>query len=290
MTKVSIITPVFNGARFILEAANSVLAQDCRDWEWIIVNDGSTDGTMALLDGLDDPRIKVIHRSNAGASAARNAGLSRAQGEYITFLDADDLLPSNALHLRAAFLDAHPDVDIVNGGVRVSSRGVLLRHYSPDLEEGPLLERLAQLQEGVFFSVNYMMRRLRIGDHRFPEGLSNCEDLIFFLTLAHDKSLRYGSVEEEVYEYRIMPGSAMSNMEGLELGYLEFLRRCAAMPRIDDLTYAFQVRRVRTILFRSWLGRGRPLRALMSRKRVSKLSKRNMRTLSIAPNRQIHDN
>lgn len=262
MTEISIITPVFNGAHFIMEAANSVLAQTCRDWEWIIINDGSTDGTAALLEGLDDPRIQVIHQANAGTSTARNAGLDHARGAYITFLDADDLLPPDALALRAAYLDAHPDVDIMNGGVRVTSQGRLLRHYHPDLDEGPLLDRLARLEEGVFFSVNYMIRRHKIGDHRFPYGQTHCEDLIFFLTLAHDARLRYAAIPEAVYEYRIQPGSAMSNLDGIERGYLDLIHHSKTLSELSPATCQAQIQRVRRILVRSWLRRLRPDRAM----------------------------
>lgn len=244
-----------------MEAARSVLAQSRGDWEWIIINDGSTDETAALLGGIADPRIQVIHQANAGASAARNVGLDHAQGEYITFLDADDLLPPAALELRAAYLDAQPDVDIVNGGVRVTSQGCLLRHYLPDLQDGPLLDRLTRLQEGVFFSVNYMLRRACIDDHRFPEGISHCEDLIFFLTLAHDKALRYGAIRDTVYDYRVQPASAMSNLDGIERGYLELIRRSHALSGLSPATRHAQIQRVRRILARSWLRRLRPDRA-----------------------------
>ncbi len=246
----------------MMEAINAVLAQTCHDWEWLIVNDGSTDATAILLDALEDSRIKVIHQANAGASAARNAGLDHARGAYITFLDADDLLPPDALALRAAYLDTQPNVDIVNGGVRVTSEEHLLRHYHPDQDEGPLLERLARLQEGVFFNVNYMLRRTKIGDHRFPEGLSHCEDLIFFLTLAHDRALRYGAISDIIYEYRVQPSSAMSNLDGIEQGYLELIRRSQAMPGLSPATRHVQRQRVQRILVRSWLRRLRPDRAV----------------------------
>ena len=258
---VSVIVPAYNAASHLPTAIASVRAQTMPDWEMIIVNDGSIDDTVAILDAQDDPRIRVIHQPNAGASAARNAGLGHARGTYITFLDADDLLPPDALNLRAAFLDAQPDVDIVNGGVRVTSQGRLLRHYFPDLEQGLLLDRLARLQEGVFFGVNYMLRRTKIGDHRFPEGLSHCEDLIFFLTLAHDKALRYGAIRDTVYDYRVQASSAMSNLDGIERGYLELIRRSNALSKLSPSTRHTQMRRVRRILVRSWLRRLRPDRA-----------------------------
>lgn len=262
--KISVITPVFNGAHHLSAASQSMQAQTFSDWEWIIVNDGSTDNTATLLDAHNDPRICVFHQPNAGVSAARNAGLAAARGEYVTFLDVDDRLPPDALAIRASFLEAHPEIDIVNGGVQVTSDGHELRRYRPDLTQGPLLERLARIEEGVFFGPFYMLRRTSIGSHEFPFGVSHCEDLIFFLTLAHDKGLRYGAVADTVYEYRVRRGSTMSNLNGLEGGYLEFLRRSRKLEQIDAETREYQRKRVRRILFLSWLRRGRPFRALLA--------------------------
>lgn len=273
VTRISIITPAFNGERFISGLAASVNAQSTFDWEWIIVNDGSTDGTAALLDGLTDPRIRVVHQANAGASAARNTGLAQARGAYVTFLDVDDRLPPNSLQCRADYLDAHPDVDIVNGGVRVTSQGQELRQYRPDLAQGQFLERLARLDEGVFFGVTYMLRRSCIDHHEFPVGLGHCEDLIFFLTLAHDAKLRYGAVEDVIYEYRIQPGSAMSNLDGIESGYSEMIRHSSKLRDISLDARRDQMRRVRRILVRSWLRRMRPDRALAALVRVCRAAR-----------------
>ena len=266
--QISIITPSYNAAGSLGRAIASVKAQTFRDWELIVVNDGSTDDTAAMLDAEVDPRIRVIHQANGGVSSARNAGLDAAKGRYVTFLDADDRLPPDALAVRARFLDEHPEVDIVNGGVMVTSAERTVRQYHPDLQQGSFAARLSRLEEGVFMGPFYMLRRDRIGGHRFPVGISHCEDLIFFLTLALSSALRYGAVAETVYEYHITPGSAMSNLDGLELGYLEFLRVSAGLCGIDSATRQYQLRRVRRILFRSWLRRMRPMNALRSVVRV----------------------
>lgn len=269
--KISVITPALNAASHIRAAIVSVVEQSYQHWEMIIVNDGSTDETAAILDALDDPRIRVIHQSNRGVSAARNNALDAARGDYVTFLDADDRLPPDALAIRARFLDSHPEVDIVNGSVTITRAGRTVRQYEPDLQQGPFATRLARLEEGVFTGPFYMLRRDRIGGHRFPVGISHCEDLIFFLTLAQSAGLRYGAVAESVYEYRLTPGSAMSNLDGLEAGYLEFLRVSVGLGGIDAATRQYQFRRVRRILFRSWLGRRRPIRALRSVFRVHRV-------------------
>lgn len=261
---VSIITPAYNAEGHLPAALASVLEQTFADWEMIVVNDGSTDGTAAFLDTLDHPSIRVIHQSNAGVSAARNSGLDVARGQYVTFLDADDRLPPDSLAIRTHFLDTHPTVDIVNGGVEFTRGCESIRHSRPDLGERLLSEGLVRLEEGVFVGPFYMLRRDRIGGHRFPVGISHCEDVIFFLTLAHLAGLRYGAVADTIYEYRITPESAMSNLDGLELGYLELLRVTSRLDGIDDATRQYQFRRVRRILFRSWLRRRRPIRALLA--------------------------
>lgn len=254
--------PVYNGAAHVESAIASIDNQTLKDWELIVIDDGSTDGTDKMLDSFEDERIRVYHQKNAGVSAARNCGLSRARGSYLTFVDADDVLPTGALELRARFLDQNPLVDIVNGSVVVTTEGREVRRYKPSCISGPLLPRLARLDEEVFFNVLYMVRRSCIGTRRFPVGITHCEDLIFFLELAHDKDLFYGAVEDVIYEYRIQPGSAMSNLDGLERGYLALLDHARSLPRIDAGMYSFMEKRVGSIMAKSWLRRGRVDRAL----------------------------
>lgn len=261
--KVSILTPVFNGEKFISRLADCVLQQNFDDWEWIIVDDGSTDNTWEVLTNLYDPRIIVIHKTNSGVSDARNIALDAAAGEYIVFLDADDTLPVNSIRVRSDYLDSNQQVDIVNGSVRVLSDGVLCKLYSPDLSVGPHISRLSRLEPGVFFGVTFMFRRVRIHGVRFMPGVKNCEDLIFFMRLAHDNGFQYGAVSEVIYEYRIQNQSAMSDLNGLESGYIELLKQVKNMQYFNAARFNFLRRKVRSIMFRSWLGRRCFYRAIM---------------------------
>ena len=111
---VSVIMPVYNTAQYLAEAVESVLRQGLKDWELILVDDGSTDGSGVLCDkwaAMDD-RIRVIHTENQGLSCARNTGMKMAQGAYLQFLDSDDWLSSNALE-TAAQTAAKEDADMV---------------------------------------------------------------------------------------------------------------------------------------------------------------------------------
>jgi glycosyltransferase involved in cell wall biosynthesis len=116
MTRVSIITPFLNAGRFIEESIQSVLAQTYDNWELLLVDDGSTDGStgIALQYAAAHPdRIRYIShddRQNRGASASRNLGARHAEGEYLAFLDADDVYLPRKLEVQVPILDAHPEV------------------------------------------------------------------------------------------------------------------------------------------------------------------------------------
>ena len=103
---VSVVCPAYNCAQFIASALESVLAQSYKPLEIIIVDDGSTDSTCALVRGYPD--IRYIHQTNRGPSAARNAGIASARGEYIAFLDLDDLWASGKVAEQLAILESHP--------------------------------------------------------------------------------------------------------------------------------------------------------------------------------------
>ncbi len=98
---VSIVVPVYNAAKYLEECIASVFSQSFDDWELILVDDGSSDGSGLIIDRMAeaDPRVKAIHRANGGMSAARNTGIAAARGEFMYFLDADDVLHPDALKL-----------------------------------------------------------------------------------------------------------------------------------------------------------------------------------------------
>lgn len=111
----SIIVPVYNVAPYLRECLDSVLAQTCADWECICVDDGSTDGSGSILDEFAkrDARFAVIHDSNHGVSSARNIALDKACGDWVFFLDADDLLHPEALTRLAFVFQCNSDIDVI---------------------------------------------------------------------------------------------------------------------------------------------------------------------------------
>ena len=117
--RISVIVPAYNYAHFLPVALDSVIAQTYPEWECIIVDDGSTDDTAAVADAYvrRDPRFRYIHQANRGLAGARNTGVRNATGDAIQFLDADDRLLPPKLQRHAAYLEAHPECDIVYGDV-----------------------------------------------------------------------------------------------------------------------------------------------------------------------------
>jgi radical SAM superfamily enzyme YgiQ (UPF0313 family) len=117
--KVSVIMSVYNGERFLRESIDSILNQTFRDFEFIIINDGSTDRTGEILDSYSDERIKIFNQSNQGLTKSLNKALRLARGEYIARQDADDISEPNRLEVQVAYLESHPDIGLVGSFAKV---------------------------------------------------------------------------------------------------------------------------------------------------------------------------
>jgi glycosyltransferase involved in cell wall biosynthesis len=114
---VSVVVPAYNAARTLPETVRSVLDQTVRDIEVIVVDDGSTDGTVEAAHAIDDRRVTVMSQPNAGVSAARNTGAQAARGRYVAFLDSDDLWLPHKLERQLEILEREPGVHAVQAGV-----------------------------------------------------------------------------------------------------------------------------------------------------------------------------
>ena len=111
---ISVVIPLYNKESSIAQSLKSVLSQEYDDFEVVIVDDGSTDGSVGVVEAINDPRIRLIKQENGGPSMARNTGVKNAKGEWIVFLDADDEMLPNALETFKNIINAHKDIDIVD--------------------------------------------------------------------------------------------------------------------------------------------------------------------------------
>ena len=143
---ISVIIPAYNYAGYIGETLQSLIAQTHQNWECIVIDDGSTDNTQEIVAGfiLLDERIKYIYQNNAGQSSARNNGLRNATGDYIQFLDADDLLEPVKLEHHIKFLENFPEVHIVYGETRYFRTGFPdERRYSISDPDEPWMPKIS---------------------------------------------------------------------------------------------------------------------------------------------------
>ena len=134
MCKVTVVIPVYNGGRYLRESIDSVLAQTFHDYEIVCVDDGSTDDSPVLLQEYGQ-RLRVVRQENSGQSAARNVGVKLARGEYIAFLDQDDVWYPSKVQNQVAVLDAEPDVVLVHCNFdRIDERGRMLERGAGMIE------------------------------------------------------------------------------------------------------------------------------------------------------------
>ncbi len=253
---VSIITPAYNSATTLRETADSVFAQTHALWEWIIVDNGSTDDTANILSEIQKhAQVKVIQlEENLGVSGGRNEGLEAASGAFICFVDADDRLPKDSLSSRIKVMEARPEIDFVDGVVRrIDAIGNEIGIQQPEFE-GRVLEELLSLSGKCFIGITWMIRRKEGVRYQFNPSIHHAEDLLFFLSIA-GKGL-YTHVSDVVYEYRARKGSAMSDLLGLEKGYAAVEKEIKSWPQVSiEQAKAFH-RKWRTIMIKSYLKEG----------------------------------
>lgn len=262
---VSVIMPAYNAAPWIAEAVRSVLDQSHTHLELVIVNDGSTDGTATVLDGLTDPRIvRIDLPANKGVSNARNLALDRVRGDLVCFLDADDRMPPDGIAARIEVLDADPGLSFVDGGVEHRDERLerVLRTWTPSFTGEPF-ERLLRFDPSCFFGNTWLIRREAIGAVRFDTTLTHVEDLHFYLRIAPGR--RYGHTTRIVLHYRRSAGSSMSRLDALERSYRQVLGWMREHP---ELVSHHQWRRsfwlVRRMMCGAWWKAGRPFKALLA--------------------------
>jgi glycosyltransferase involved in cell wall biosynthesis len=137
MPLVSVIIPVYNADRTLLETVDSVQNQTLTNIEIIIINDGSTDRTLDIIQNISDARVKVFSYKNGGLPTARNRGIAQATGEFISFIDADDLWTPDKLARQLAALEAHPEAAVAYSWTQtIDEQGHWLHQYHSVFLEG----------------------------------------------------------------------------------------------------------------------------------------------------------
>ncbi len=209
---VSIITPTYNRADFLPVAIDSVLSQSMPDFELIVIDDGSEDGTGKLMERyLKDPRVRYLHQGNQGQSAARNRGIEQARGEYICFLDSDNAWVETRLATSLRAFKEHAGVDVVYGDYMVIDRegrelGVnRMRRYSGRITPHLLRDN--------FVSMNTTMTRRHCFDELggFDQTDRLAEDYGLWLRFSTRYQFLY--IPEVLGYYRVMDNQISSDKD-----------------------------------------------------------------------------
>lgn len=187
MPTVSVITPAYNVEPYIGEAIRSALAQTYTDFELIVVDDGSKDGTADVVRSMapDDKRVKLVQQANRGLAGARNSALRAARGEFFALLDSDDVWEPEFLAEQMAIMAARPEVDIVTGNgwyLGGAKHGQLARPY-PDPRPAPDLASIIGDEWSVFI-MSVVRRRVYTTIGPFDETMRSNEDYDFWLRAA----------------------------------------------------------------------------------------------------------
>lgn len=208
---ISIIVPVFKAEKYLSKCIDSILAQTFKNFELILIDDGSPDSSGRICDdyALRDDRIYVIHQVNSGASAARNVGLKVAKGEWIGFVDSDDWIEPETYEvaLNAALMN---NAELVQWGIFIDVEGVVVK--------------TKEYRKGIFYPktdatclepsmCHKLVSRKLICDRqiRFPEKLTLSEDR-YFAFLCYLYSVKNYALENNFYHYRMNSDSSTHNM------------------------------------------------------------------------------
>ena len=257
--KVSVIIPLYQTERYISETLQSVAAQTFADFEILVVDDGSSDRGPKIAANFGDPRLRVISQANRGLAGARNTGIRESRGNYLAFLDADDLWEPGKLAAHVAFLDSRPDVGVSFSSSRLidddgRALGLLQRPAVSEFDAGyifcrnpvgngsaPVIRR--QALEDVAFSDPALQRRLCWFDESFRQS----EDIECWTRIAVCTHWKFGFLDQPLNKYRISSGGLSANLDRQLETWRRFRAKAAAYaPALErdfgDLAEAFQLR------------------------------------------------
>jgi len=199
--KISVIMSVYNGEKYLREAINSILNQTFKNFEFIIVNDGSTDSSLDIIKSYNDARIVVIDQKNTGQGIGRNIAIKHSNGEYIAILDADDISMPDRLQLQYDFLEKHPECVAIGSNAEIIDKdGNYVYTSNQALSWEEIKNNLPSMP---FFHSSTMYRKAafeKVGG--YPE-IYRIEDIVYFNKLAKIGELC--NLPDVLIKYRLCP-------------------------------------------------------------------------------------
>ncbi|MBF2051397.1 MAG: glycosyltransferase [Elainella sp. C42_A2020_010] len=238
MPTISVIIPAYNAERTILETIQSVQQQSFQDFEVIVINDGSTDHTAQVVEAIGDDRIKLFSYPNAGLSLARNRGVQQCSGDYIAFLDADDLWTADKLALQHQALQQHPEAGVAYSWTcyMYEKNNTLEFHPCPPIRfEGNVYQKLL-VGDFIYSGSNVLMRREAVETTGgFDPAMPQCADWDYWLRA----SVRWPFMAVPQYQilYRQSAQAMSAKVEGMKMAAQAALEKVyqTAPPELQQL-------------------------------------------------------
>ncbi len=207
ITRVSIIMPIYNDSKYIHKSIESILNQTYKDFELILVDDGSSDDSLDICYAYAkrDNRVVVLHKENGGVSSARNAGIMKSSGEYLRFVDADDILPNDSLQRLMAPVLTNRNIDLVVGRFESNDTAIYQGNDIYGLKNCEEFQRhfmlyMRSFYYGVVWNKLYRYDIIRKNDIQFDELINWSEDF-FFNMQYYQYSKAFYYVNDTVYRY-----------------------------------------------------------------------------------------
>ncbi len=213
---VSVLLPVYNAAPYLQAALDSILEQDFTDFECLVLDDGSTDGSLAILKAAAarDPRVVIISRENRGLVPTLNEMIAKARGRYLARMDADDIALPDRFSRQVAFLEAHPDVVCLGGAqALIDEKGRYLKDLTPRLENDGIQAGILAGHGAICHPTAMIRAEAMAMIGGYDPAMRHCEDLDLWLRLGEVGDL--ANLGDVVLKYRLTTTS-VSAMNGKE--------------------------------------------------------------------------
>ncbi len=229
--RLSVLLPVYNGAAYLRESIDSILSQDFRDFELIVINDGSTDDSREIAEGYQDARVRVINQDNIGLALTLRRGVELARAPIVARQDADDVSLPRRFSIQYQFLHTHPEVGLLGTWSRiVTQTGPTARRHAHPTTNGEL--QLRSLFDNFFVHSSVMFRRdvaLTAGNYPSDPGRYPPEDFDLWSRIA--RISRLANIGEELLLYREVAGSISRSKAEL----IEMRVRAIAVENLEAL-------------------------------------------------------
>lgn len=225
---ITVVIPAYNAAKFLPQVIQSVVEQSYKNWELLVINDGSTDNTAEIVDHFCklDNRVRLISKENGGVSVARNLGAELAKGELIAFLDSDDLWLEDKLLVHYEYMSEHPNVGVSFSRVElIKTNGESTKKVTDNIVDSLQPQDLFYGNPTVTTS-NLVIRKAVFQElHGFDKSMQYNEDIDLLFRLAFQKKWSIEGIDKTLVKYRLHSSGLSSTLKKMEDGWVTLMQK-----------------------------------------------------------------